>query len=230
MKVGVAAVVTIWRVLPTGALASGSAASCVLLTDERPSRDAAPQTGRTSASAWWAPLGACAREVVGTFVHTVPGVALTHSKVTRRPLPARSNLWWFQTAMGFLLSAMPRFFQPGRRGHDVDRVLRVGEDVQLFAVAALPRAGAGSQLRSPRLFGKFPAASRPRPHVSSSPSRPPQARLRRGKGAKPAAAVIVVSFNIPIGIVPDRKGDGAGATLGLVPWNLWGWAWPRLLS
>ena len=100
-------------------------------------RRAAPKPGaRLGRASRLVGLGACAREVVGALVHAVPGVALDPLEGDAAPFHGAVDLLdELQVLDGLLVGFRPAALLPAEPplGHDVDCVLRVGEDVQLFA-------------------------------------------------------------------------------------------------
>ena len=96
-------------------------------------------------------LGAPSREVVGALVHVVPGVAFDPFEGDAASFHSAVDLLdQLQVLDGFLVGLRPAALFPAESplGHDVDRVLRVGEDVQFFAGLGrgLKQAQDGGQL------------------------------------------------------------------------------------
>ena len=147
--VGIAAVVSAsLGSCPTGVLAPGSTVSCgstaadaeAAPPDAWPAgvapRDEPPPTPGLGRASRLVGLGACAREVVGSFVHAVPGVALDPFEGDAAPFHGAVDLLDELQVFDWLLVGLrPAALLPAEPplGYDVDRVLRVGEDVQLFA-------------------------------------------------------------------------------------------------
>ena len=177
-------------------------------------RPARPTRPAGTAPKPWPRLGrATGLEVVGALVHVVPGVAFDPFEGDAASFHSAVDLLdQLQVLDGFLVGLRPAALFPAESplGHDVDRVLRVGEDVQFFAGLGrgLKQAQDGGQL--PQVVGAlWPAARVPRVlvHVPGPPRGSGIAEGRTVCRRRNRHALILSASH-----VPDRKRDEAGVT------------------